>query len=47
VAEADEVNHLLDGLVRGKSTEEIFGRDGMLKGLTKRAPWGRVKSPYH
>jgi hypothetical protein len=31
MAEANEVDHLLDQLLKGKSPEEILGRDGVLK----------------
>jgi putative transposase len=36
MAETNDVDHLLDQLLKGKSPEEILGRDGVLKGLTKR-----------
>lgn len=36
MAETNEVDQLLDRLLEGKSPEEILGRDGVLKGLTKR-----------
>jgi putative transposase len=36
VAKPDEVDKLLDELLQGKTPEEILGRDGLLKGLTKR-----------
>jgi putative transposase len=36
VAQPDEVDKLLDDLLKGKTPEEILGRDGLLKGLTKR-----------
>ena len=36
MAEPNEVDQLLDQLLKGKSPEEIPGRDGVLKGLTKR-----------
>ena len=36
MAEANEVDQLLDQLLKGKTPEEILGRDGVLKGLTKR-----------
>jgi putative transposase len=36
VAQPDDVDKLLDELLQGKTPEEILGRDGLLKGLTKR-----------
>ena len=36
MAQPDEVDKLLDELLQGKTPEEILGRDGLLKGLTKR-----------
>jgi transposase-like protein len=36
MAETNDVDQLLDQLLKGKSPEEILGRDGVLKGLTKR-----------
>ena len=36
MAKPDDVDKLLDELLQGKTPEEILGRDGLLKGLTKR-----------
>jgi transposase-like protein len=36
VAEPDDVDKLLDDLLKGKTPEEILGREGLLKNLTKR-----------
>jgi putative transposase len=36
VAQPDDVDKLLDELLQGKTPEEILGREGLLKGLTKR-----------
>ena len=36
MAQNDEVDKLLDEMLKGKTTEEILGRGGVLKGLTKR-----------
>jgi len=36
VAEPNEVDQLLDQMLKGKTPEEILGKDGVLKGLTKR-----------
>jgi putative transposase len=36
VAEANEVDQLLDQMLKGKTPEEILGRDGVLKGPAKR-----------
>jgi putative transposase len=36
VAEPDEVDKLLDEMLKGKTPEEILGEGGVLKGLTKR-----------
>jgi putative transposase len=36
MAEPNEVDQLLDQMLKGKTPEEILGKDGLLKGLTKR-----------
>jgi len=36
MAEPNEVDQLLDQMLKGKTPEEILGKDGVLKGLTKR-----------
>jgi putative transposase len=36
MAEDKELDALLDGLVRGKSSDEIFGKEGLVQELTKR-----------
>jgi putative transposase len=35
MAQPDDADKLLDELLQGKTPEEILGRDGLLKGLTK------------
>ncbi len=36
MAEPNDVDQLLDQMLKGKTPEEILGKDGVLKGLTKR-----------
>lgn len=36
MAEPNEVDHRLDQMLKGKTPEEILGKDGVLNGLTKR-----------
>ncbi len=36
MAEPKDVDQLLDQMLKGKTPEEILGKDGILKGLTKR-----------
>ena len=35
-AEGQELDELLDHLLKGRSPEDILGEDGLLDGLTKR-----------
>jgi len=36
MAEPNDVDQLLDQMLKGKTPEEMLGKDGVLKGLTKR-----------